>query len=102
MNVTEYLTGLYMDSFHTNLLSLDDFSSGSLQPHINLETHGGCSYEYAKALNDTVIRNAGKTTFNFLSVGKLSLLLSLLPSLAEQKRIVAQLEELLPLCERLK
>ena len=33
-------------------------------------------YEYAKTLKDTLIKNAGKTTFNFLSVGKLSLLLS--------------------------
>ena len=30
-------------------------------------------YEFAKTLKDTLIRNAGKTTFNFLSVGKLSL-----------------------------
>ena len=59
-------------------------------------------YEFAKTLKDTLIRNAGKTTFNFLSVGKLSLLLFPLPPLAEQKRIVARLEELLPLCERLK
>ena len=59
-------------------------------------------YEYAKTLKDTLIKNAGKTTFNFLSVGKLSLLLFPLPPLEEQKRIVARLEELLPLCERLK
>lgn len=59
-------------------------------------------FEFAKTLKDTLIRKAGKTTFNFLSVGKLSNLLIPLPPLSEQKRIVAKLEELLPLCERLR
>ena len=59
-------------------------------------------FEYAKTLKGSLIDRAGKTTFNFVSVGKLSNMLIPLPPLAEQKRIVAKLEELLPLCERLK
>lgn len=59
-------------------------------------------FEFSKTLKDTLIKNAGKTTFNFLSVGKLSLLPFPLPPIEEQKRIVARLEELLPLCDKLK
>ena len=59
-------------------------------------------FEFVKTLKARLISGAGKTTFNFLSVGKLSSMLIPLPPLAEQKRIVAKLEELLPLCERLK
>lgn len=59
-------------------------------------------FEYAKTLKGSLIDRAGKTTFNFVSVGKLSNMLIPLPPLAEQKRIVAKLEEILPLCEQLK
>ena len=42
------------------------------------------------------------TAYNALTIIKLKQMLFPLPPLAEQKRIVARLEELLPLCERLK
>ncbi len=59
-------------------------------------------FEYAKTLKGSLIDRAGKTTFNFVSIGKLSNMLIPLPPLAEQKRIVAKLKEILPLCDRLK
>lgn len=45
---------------------------------------------------------SGSTNQTELSAGILKTLLFPLPPLAEQKRIVAKIEELLPLCERLK
>lgn len=42
------------------------------------------------------------TAYNALTIIKLKQMMLPLPPLAEQKRIVARLEELLPLCERLK
>lgn len=57
-------------------------------------------FEYAKTLKGSLIDQAGKTTFNFVSVGKLSNMLIPLPPFAEQKRIVAKIEELLPYIDR--
>ena len=57
-------------------------------------------YEFVQTLKDSIIKKAGKTTFNFLSVGKLSEFLIPIPPFAEQKRIVAKIEELMPLIDR--
>ena len=47
-------------------------------------------------------RNSQGTTTRFIKLGQVSNMIVPLPPLAEQKRIVAKLEEILPLCEKLK
>ncbi len=56
-------------------------------------------YLISKTFKERLLSVAGKTTFNYISVKKVSnLLIPFLP-LAEQKRIVAKIEEVLPLVE---
>ena len=55
------------------------------------------SHLFWKQVNESV----SGTAYNALTIIKLNALLFPLPPLAEQKRIVAKIEELLPLCKRL-
>ena len=66
-----------------------------------------CNEYILHVINSAYFRNSlldetGTTTINQITQDMLKNALIPLPPLAEQKRIVARLEELLPLCERLK
>ena len=57
---------------------------------------------YLEYITDYFKRNTDGTAMQFVSKKKITNALIPLPPLAEQKRIVEKLEQLLPLCERLK
>ena len=57
-------------------------------------------FSIAPTFKDRLLSMAGKTTFNFISVKKLSEMLIPVPPLAEQKQIVAKLEETIPIIDR--
>lgn len=82
------------------LTTNQQFNAFMLNEHYKKAVYPLYVFEYAKTLKGSLIDKAGKTTFNFVSVGKLSNMLIPLPPLAEQKRIVARIEELLPLIDR--
>lgn len=83
------------------LTTNQQFNALVVKPEFSNAVYPLYVFEFVKTLKDTLIKNAGKTTFNFLSVGKLALLLFPLPPFEEQKRIVSKLEVILPLCEKL-
>ena len=56
---------------------------------------------YVQTLSSQLIAEAGKTTFPYLSTKKLANFILPLPPIAEQKRIVDRLGELVPLCNAL-
>lgn len=68
----------------------------------------GVDKEYVRHLINTkffmdyAVKEATQTTIKNVSLKAMRMLPVPLPTLAEQKRIVAKLEEILPLCERLK
>ena len=82
------------------LTTNQQFNAFVLKEHYKNAVYPLYVFEYAKTLKGSLIDRAGKTTFNFVSVGKLSNMLIPLPPFAEQKRIVAKIEELLPLIDR--
>ena len=77
-----------------------------LVPHLNNDVFSkyllyACSSKYFRDCCRGIVNKSGQAFYN-LSRGKMMGLILPLPPLAEQKRVVAKLEELLPLCERLK
>lgn len=82
------------------LTTNQQFNAFVLKEHYKNAVYPLYVFEYAKTLKGSLIDRAGKTTFNFVSVGKLSNMLIPLPPFAEQKRIVAKIEELLPYIDR--
>ena len=75
---------------------------------ICLENYGHMIPEYLKyvmqseMMMNQVRSNSGGTTVATLTIVRMNEYLVPLPPLEEQKRIVAKIEELLPLCESLK
>lgn len=61
-----------------------------------------CIFLKSKVFFDYARQEATQTTIKNVSLKSIRMLPVPLPPLAEQKRIVAKIEELLPLCERLK
>ena len=61
-----------------------------------------CIFLKSKVFFDYARQEATQTTIKNVSLKSMRMLPVPLPPLAEQKRIVAKIEELLPLCERLK
>ena len=61
-----------------------------------------CKLLNTKHFSDYAVKEATQTTIKNVSLKAMRMLPIPLPPLAEQKRIVAKLEVLLPLCERLK
>lgn len=57
-------------------------------------------FEFSKTLKSKLLKSAGKTTINFVSVKKLMDIIIPLPPLEEQKRIVVKIEELMPYVEQ--
>lgn len=58
-------------------------------------------YYYLKAITDKLKKMGTGTTISYISQDKYKEMLFPLPPLAEQKRIVAAIEKLLPLCEKI-
>ena len=90
------------------ICDLDECSCGqriiTFQPY-NTETIVPSLYMYfilSPQFQQQLLDNCTGTTAKGIKADKLKHFLVPLPPLAEQKRIVAKLEELLPLCERLK
>lgn len=75
---------------------------------ICFENYGGLSPDYLKyvmqsdLMNNQIRSNSSGTTVATLTMVRMVEYVLPLPPLAEQKRIVAKLEELLPLCDQLK
>ena len=61
-----------------------------------------CHLINTKSFMDYAVKEATQTTIKNVSLKAMRMFPVPLPPLAEQKRIVAKLEEILPLCERLK
>ena len=61
-----------------------------------------CHLINTKFFMDYAVKEATQTTIKNVSLKVMRMLPVPLPPIAEQKRIVARLEEILPLCERLK
>ena len=70
--------------------------------HINFDIHYLQSYLSSPLFKEQVKKDVSGTAYNALTIEMLKSYLIPVPPLSEQKRIVAKLEEILPLCERLK
>ena len=70
--------------------------------HVNFDIHYLQSYLSSPLFKEQVKKDVSGTAYNALTIEMLKSYLIPVPPLSEQRRIVAKLEEILPLCERLK
>lgn len=70
--------------------------------HINFDIHYLQSYLSSPLFKEQVKKDVSGTAYNALTIEMLKSYLIPVPPLSEQRRIVSKLEEILPLCERLK
>ena len=85
------------------IIDADGMSFGAFMAIFRSECNQFIYYVINSAyFRNTLLGDTGTTTINQITQDMLKNVLVPLPPIAEQKRIVAKLEEILPLCDRLK
>lgn len=83
------------------LTTNQQFNSLTIKEHLKEHIEILYVYYWVQTIKEELINKAGKTTFPFLSVSKLSQVLIPIPPLSEQKRIVEKLDHMLAIIAEL-